>query len=377
MKYGLIIHKDTRNIGDDMQSYAASQFLPRIDYCLTRDDMMDFKSDEGEPVAAIANAWYMWQKWNWPPAKCIIPLFISTHYSVSEWDTKKGESPAEDEFLTGIGSDYMNAYGPIGCRDKHTLAVMQKNNIEAYFSGCLTLTLPKQPKIEVAKEYVCLVDLSEEVEEIVRKKLASTSYAIKTFTHIRDKREPDLPWAEKQRQLEERLSIYQNAKYVVTARLHCALPCLAMEVPVFMISHKTNGIRINTFLEFLHYATDADFIAGQGYQYDFVNPPANKGTHIPYREALIERATKFIAEMEKATSNKFEDFIKTTYTDLEFYKWHSKMEQAVLNKWRVVSKAQVQENKKLLKQIEKMKNETKITAKAKRFLKKAKRKVLG
>ena len=37
MKYGLIIFENTENLGDDIQSYAAMQFLPRVDYIIVRD----------------------------------------------------------------------------------------------------------------------------------------------------------------------------------------------------------------------------------------------------------------------------------------------------------------------------------------------------
>lgn len=30
MKYGLLVVKDTENIGDDIQAYAARQFLPQV-----------------------------------------------------------------------------------------------------------------------------------------------------------------------------------------------------------------------------------------------------------------------------------------------------------------------------------------------------------
>ena len=37
MKYGLLYYKDTVNIGDDIQTYAARRFLPHIDYYIDRE----------------------------------------------------------------------------------------------------------------------------------------------------------------------------------------------------------------------------------------------------------------------------------------------------------------------------------------------------
>ena len=39
MKYGVLWRKTTKNIGDDMQSYAASLWLPSVDYMVDIEDM--------------------------------------------------------------------------------------------------------------------------------------------------------------------------------------------------------------------------------------------------------------------------------------------------------------------------------------------------
>lgn len=59
MKYGVLYRKTTRNIGDDVQSYAEKCFLPRVDYMVDIEDLEGFKSEDDEPVATIMSAWYM------------------------------------------------------------------------------------------------------------------------------------------------------------------------------------------------------------------------------------------------------------------------------------------------------------------------------
>ena len=59
MKYGLLYYKDTDNIGDDIQTYAQKQFLPRIDYLIDRESLNLFVPNEKEKVATIMNAWYL------------------------------------------------------------------------------------------------------------------------------------------------------------------------------------------------------------------------------------------------------------------------------------------------------------------------------
>lgn len=81
MKYGILFNKSNMNIGDDIQAYATERFLPRIDCFIDREHIDSFESENGEPVAVIMNAWYMWQKWNWPPSKYIYPLMTGFHYA--------------------------------------------------------------------------------------------------------------------------------------------------------------------------------------------------------------------------------------------------------------------------------------------------------
>ena len=50
MKYGLLYYKDTGNIGDDIQSYAASKFLPKIDYMIDRENIEMFAPNKKEKV---------------------------------------------------------------------------------------------------------------------------------------------------------------------------------------------------------------------------------------------------------------------------------------------------------------------------------------
>ena len=41
MKFGLLVYRDSLNIGDDVQSYAAAQFLPQVDYFLENAAKLD------------------------------------------------------------------------------------------------------------------------------------------------------------------------------------------------------------------------------------------------------------------------------------------------------------------------------------------------
>ena len=53
MKYGLIVFRETENIGDDIQSYAALKFLPKVDYYVEREHMDTFVPNNKEYVREI------------------------------------------------------------------------------------------------------------------------------------------------------------------------------------------------------------------------------------------------------------------------------------------------------------------------------------
>ena len=53
MKFGLVVYPETQNLGDDIQSYAAMQFLPRVDYYLDRERLNFFQSEDAKKGSSI------------------------------------------------------------------------------------------------------------------------------------------------------------------------------------------------------------------------------------------------------------------------------------------------------------------------------------
>ena len=176
MKYGLMYYKSTDNIGDDIQTYAAMKFLPHIDYYIDRENLSCFVPDKKECVSMIMNGWFIHNKLAWPPSPYINPLLISMHFKVLE-DVDVG-----DAYLKDLGGDFLKQYGPVGARDFETIKRLEKNNIEAYFSGCMTLTLEKFCKIKKKKK-ICLVDVSNDVISKVKQ---NTNYEIEVISHSLD-----------------------------------------------------------------------------------------------------------------------------------------------------------------------------------------------
>ena len=81
MKYGLIVFRETENIGDDIQSYAALKFLPKVDYYVEREHMDTFVPNNKEYVRVLMSGWFLHNKDNFDFSPYIYPFFISTHLS--------------------------------------------------------------------------------------------------------------------------------------------------------------------------------------------------------------------------------------------------------------------------------------------------------
>lgn len=354
MKYGIIIHKTTMNLGDDIQSYAAARQLPEFKYCLPRENLDSFKSDNNEPVGVIMNAWWMWQKWNWPPAESIYPLMISMH--MNNYTIYRKASPIQGEWLEGIGGEYFRAYGPVGSRDNTTVDFFKQYNIDTYFSGCLTLTIPKQKKTADAGTYVCLVDLKPDLEKKAREWLKDSGLEIRTFTHHCDYRKSDATIEQRFDVVEDILTQYQNAKFVVTRRLHVTLPCLALETPVVSIVNLDdigNKTRWEPYADWVRYISDENFLSGN-FEYDYNNPPANKPDYLPTRNALIETVQKFVNET-KDFNGDISQIKKTSYSEEQAREWQNNLMHWTLETWLHKNRGLLEDRNNLKKEVRKLK----------------------
>jgi hypothetical protein len=272
-----------KNIGDYIQSLAQMTFFDKIDDYVDKEKISQYKS-KLEKVKVIMNAWYMVYPENWPPSDDIIPLLISMH--ISPLYAKR--------MLSESGIEYLKRYGPVGCRDKGTVELLQQYNIPCYFSGCLTLTLGEKYKIDHKKNHVIFVDPYLEsirnnkarislliilknvyfgiinLKKIIKLKKMFKHYSIGVhFTKIKEilvisafyktystrfsdevlfnaeyinhsvqvGEGTDINTEEKKLAYAEKLiKKYAEASLVVTSRIHCALPCLGLETPVIFVN---------------------------------------------------------------------------------------------------------------------------------------------
>ena len=254
MRYGLLKYEENKkffNVGDNVQSLAAKQYLPQVDEFLNREKLADYK---GEKIKLIMNGWFTHNIHNWVPSDDIEPLFVSFHIN----------NTAAPAMLSEKGIAYLKKHEPIGCRDQFSADTLKAKGIDAYFSGCLTLTLDTY-KVDDSQrgEDIYIVDplysypsfekVTYDYKRFLRSiqngkifKIGDKKKHISNFidadllktAHYVNQEPPANKYTtdEKFAMAEELLHKYAKAKLVITSRIHCALPCLAMGTPVIFVN---------------------------------------------------------------------------------------------------------------------------------------------
>jgi hypothetical protein len=286
LRYGLLTYGESRNLGDEIQSLAARRFLPRVDFTVDREALPSLPSEA--PASVILNGWFMHHPENWPPPPHLRPLLISMHISVHASIENRSRASPSWHLLAGANGDYFRRWGPVGARDWHTLQLLDRHRIPAYWSACLTLTLerPAVPREDI----IYGVDLGPEMLAHLR---ARTGTPVVGLTHMLAPTATTDP-GKKLAIAAGLLRRYAAAKAVVTTRLHCALPCLAMETPVLFVEAAVDRYRFDGLRDLLHH-TDPDGFLADRHDFAFDPPPANPPYYARRRSRLIQEAERFVA----------------------------------------------------------------------------------
>ena len=306
MKFGLLTYDYTINLGNEIQSIAARRFLPKIDYNIEHHKIHEFSEDKN--VKTIMNAWYLNCPDAWPPSENIDPLLISMHFA--------SHPMTQEAVVKKESKEYFKDYGPVGCRDQYTADFLNENGIEAYFSGCLTLTLDSGNKYnfdDEKEEYILLnCDRSDKLISYLKdktdKKIISLNqdYA-PSFKKAWPGKIPKSLYnhtsywnfEEKFFLAENMLRLYENATCIITDRLHCALPSLALKTPVLVFNTRAKQDRFNGLNELLLISNLKE------YQNDFsifdVNdPPENSDKYLEIRKSLIKKCKNFTGHINES-----------------------------------------------------------------------------
>ena len=315
MKYGLLNYSESYNVGDQVQSLAAKQFLPQVDHYIDRDNLQE-AAKIGEDIKVIMNGWFMSKPENWPPPENVIPLFISFHIT-----TRNGSV----EHLTSPESiAYFKKHEPIGCRDYYTRDLLISKGVDAYFSGCLTLSLGETYKRPAnPSEDVYLVDVLYRLRSYGPLKRFNPLNKMRELGTIQRIVPPHLYKGakyviqdqktlnedEKFKMADELLKGYSQAKVVITSRIHCALPSIGMGTPVVFIegglkesydANRLNGISQFFNHHYFDYAKLQHPLTKMQYEnlldINWDDLPPNPSDYEDVVAKLIAKVKAFIAE---------------------------------------------------------------------------------
>jgi len=208
------------NIGDDIQTVAVMQHVPPVDVFIHRDHLNTY---DGPEAILVLNGWFLEETENWPPSDKIKPIFFGFHVQ------KRARASVAKH------ADYLKRHQPIGCRDPGTVEFIRSLGVEAYLSYCATLTFTAPADRKPDSIYFVEADSGRFPEA------KNSELEIKNVSH----RFVDVPW-------EVRLPYAQNivqtygrlAKFVVTSRIHCAMPCVGMGIPTVFTGPDTYRTRI-------------------------------------------------------------------------------------------------------------------------------------
>ncbi len=350
MKYKLlsISHNENfkeYNIGDYIQALAASQYLPHIDGFIDREEELD--KYDGEQCSIIMNGWFMHCPQNWPPSDSINPLFVSFHLNTL----------AKRELCSKDSIDYFKKHQPIGCRDINTKNILQSFGVDAYFSACLTLTLGKKYSCSEKSEKTFIVDPIISTEKDLMTVVNGLLYSI---THLSDiiklVSNPALSFGKKDnclvkyiktalfhkeysrvfgrdfimnshyvnqqsiyykdhftsdfdrlKEAERLIKEYARAKFVVTSRIHCALPCLGLGTPVIFLERgktiEADSCRMEGVRDFFNIITVEKNhlfpLFSSELPITLNNWPQNKKNWKDYSERLFNTCSTFTGSLSK------------------------------------------------------------------------------
>lgn len=295
MKYGymnyrkhLLAVKNERpmNLGDPFQSFAVLELykklgIPKEDTVpLDRYDLTDYT---GEDVVAIINGIESYEHFCYatrflPVSDKIHPVFIGIHFH-------RDLSEAE---LTSLRNNQ-----PVGCRDEYTVKYLKSKGIDAFLTGCLTMLFPRRSE---SKKYdkVFIVDCPESVLEHIPNEIKEDaeylSQVIRMHSDSCDHRLTLEETEEYNEKAREQLNRYKDeARLVITTRLHVASPCAAMGIPVVLVrdTYDERYQFIDRFLP-LYYPKDLDELDFNGVNASI--PEEVKHTLTEIAESMLETA---------------------------------------------------------------------------------------
>lgn len=251
------------NIGDCFQNFAVEHLYRKLGIrpeeliLVNRDELPEY---DGPKCILPMQGWYDFQRHflETPPwSGNIVPVFLGFHYHTVASKRLKAETLA-----------YFRSAGPIGCRDRMTRNYFLSRGVNAYFSACMTLTFPKRD-VEPTCGKVFLIDLPSSLMRKVPASLkrdAEIATQLYKFSSSPPSDEEIVAFENHARSV---LAGYRDeARLVVTSRIHAAMPCVAMGIPTIFIHNNIHDRRFDVLRGVVPVHTSFDRI-------DWEQPAAN------------------------------------------------------------------------------------------------------
>ena len=233
MKIGIIYYRDTKNLGDDVQTVDIERLIhsivPQAELVWTDRESLD-EERSSRIDAMIITGWFMENASHWPPKSEAPTLLISFHISNFKGAKQYMTSP---ESIT-----YLKKHEPIGCRDFNTLNILQSVGVNSYYSGCATLTLRPEDDWPNSKNSTLLIDPFYTLNAPVLETALEKQLAERTVFHLSRslscsvERMNQLTIKERRNNVTNYLKSLYGAKQVITARIHAAMPAASLGTPV-------------------------------------------------------------------------------------------------------------------------------------------------
>lgn len=234
MKYGLLkFTSDKINLGDYMQLEAIRQAYKKMG--IAKEDIVEIERDllgqyDGEYVILpLAGAFIRVRGTKmFPLSPKIIPVFVGFFTA--------------DETIVQQLIQYKH-FGPFGCRDLVTMNLLRQHGLCAYVSGCCSIGFEKR-KEEPKDGKVIIYNPPEKLMDYIPEELLKEAVYLNNPHKPMDKagycdENEYVAKGEYARILE---LLVNEAKLVITRRLHVALPCVAMGIPVVLAHECDTGV---------------------------------------------------------------------------------------------------------------------------------------
>jgi Polysaccharide pyruvyl transferase len=222
----------TVNVGDNIQSIAVRSIFAQLDLdddCIVNINRDDLPNYAGPSASLVTNGVFL--EANFPLPQQITPLFVGLHV---------------EEAIVRNQKSYFKQFEPIGCRDIATRDLLRAYGIEAFTSGCLTMTLPRRmPEPNRTKVFIVYGDQGRPSEEFLSL-IPDDLMANAEFIFQRMPVEV-FPLTDKEVQQANNMAYGLLKRYrdeaalVITSLLHAASPCVAMGIPVILVRQDLNN----------------------------------------------------------------------------------------------------------------------------------------